>query len=530
MVIRVPDQRKTPGGYAALDDRLLVLDFQAGNPQAFVEIHRRYGGLARHVCQRFLPQQPDVEEAFQETMIRVFQGLYRFNGRYALQPWIARIAKNVSLDILRGHARRPQTDASAPASDELPVPGDQADEIVERLVQRDTVLSVMADLPETHRRALMLREFEGRSHREVAQEMEISPSQAKALIHRAKGSFRRLWLEKVADRGGLMGFAFLPLLWLAQALNGLRRVSDRVGFAAQSAQAAVPEAVTSAVSTTAAPVASSGVGERLVAAGVTLLLAGGVTVGAAKIVSHRADEEPLARAEVTAAPAPVVTDHRIAPPVDENPRVEATSGKHEIEAELPIVLPDPSPAVEPSPAPVVETPPGDTEPSPTPSPDPSPAPAPAWSFELTSSTESVETCSCPPTGELVGSQLDRAQDGFTFSQSIRGGTRDSAGDLTWPFSLLLWGEVRSEAGQVDFRLTLTSGAGNYLYRGSGILAEVSELEDGAAEYRFDGTFERTNGRQPVAGLPSRGFVSATLRVWPDGTIYAGSLALEDVPA
>ena len=202
MVIRVPDQRKTPGGYAALDDRLLVLDFQAGNPQAFVEIHRRYGALARHVCQRFLPQQQDVDEAFQETMIRVFQGLYRFNGRYALQPWIARIAKNVSLDILRGRPGRPQTDDSAPASDELPVPGDEADEIVERLVQRDTVLSVLADLPETHRRALMLRELEGRSHREVAQEMEISTSQAKALIHRAKGSFRRPWLEKVPTAAG----------------------------------------------------------------------------------------------------------------------------------------------------------------------------------------------------------------------------------------------------------------------------------------------------------------------------------------
>jgi RNA polymerase sigma-70 factor, ECF subfamily len=529
MVIRVPDQRKTPGGYAALDDRLLVLDFQAGNPQAFVEIHNRYGALARHVCQRFLPQQQDADEAFQETMIRVFQGLYRFNGRYALQPWIARIAKNVSLDHLRGRARRPQADASAPASDELAMPGDEADEIVERLVQRDTVLSVLSDLPDTHRRALMLREIEGRSHREVAQEMEISPSQAKALIHRAKGSFRRLWLEKVADRGGLMGFAFLPLLWLAQALNGFRRVADRVGFAAQSAQAAVPEAVTSAVSTSAAPVASSGVGERLVAAGMTLLLAGGVTVGAAKIVSHRAEEEPLARAEVTAAPAPVVTDDHIAQPIDENPRVEATSAKHEVRAEPPVDVP-PSPAVDPSQAPVVETPPEDTEPSPTPSPDPSPAPAPAWSFELTSSTASVETCSCSPGGELVGSQFDQAQDGFTFSQNIRGGTRDSEGDLTWPFSLLLWGEVRSEAGQVDFRLTLTSGAGNYLYGGSGILAEVSELEDGAAEYRFDGTFERSNGRQAVAGLPSRGFVSAMLRVWPDGTIYAGSLALEDVPA
>ena len=89
------------GGFAVLDDRVLVLDFQAGNPQAFVEIHNRYSGLAHQVCRRFLPNAQDADEAFQETMIRAFQGLYRFNGRYALAPWIARIAKNVSLDILR---------------------------------------------------------------------------------------------------------------------------------------------------------------------------------------------------------------------------------------------------------------------------------------------------------------------------------------------------------------------------------------------------------------------------------------------
>jgi RNA polymerase sigma-70 factor (ECF subfamily) len=88
---------------------VLVLDFQAGDPEAFVEIHNRYGNLAHQVCRRFLPNAQDAEEAFQETMIRVFRGLYRFNGRYALGPWIARIAKNVSLDILRGRRDAPRT-------------------------------------------------------------------------------------------------------------------------------------------------------------------------------------------------------------------------------------------------------------------------------------------------------------------------------------------------------------------------------------------------------------------------------------
>ena len=535
MVIRVPDQRNTPGGYTALDDRMLVLDFQAGNPQAFVEIHRRYGALARHVCQRFLPTQPDVDEAFQETMIRVFQGLYRFNGRYALQPWIARIAKNVSLDILRGHARRPRTADSAPASDELPMPGDEADEIVERLVQRDTVLAVLADLPETHRRALMMRELEGRSHREVAQEMEITTGQAKALIHRAKGSFRRRWLEKVSDRGGFMAIAFLPLLWAAKFGHGLRRVVDKVGFAAQGAQAAAPEAVTSVSSTvtaTAAP-AATGVAERVVAAGMTILLAGGVTVGAAKIVrsNHQADPRDAGAAvAVVALPttAPAVNKHDVAH-LREHDADARRIQPGKIAAEPPIVAAsgeDPQPATEqpptdPSPGP---------DPSPSPSPEPTPPPAPAFSFEATSSTTSVETCDCPGDGKLAVSQVNASDDGISFSQTIRGGVLDAAGDPTWPFSLLQWGEVGGGQGHIEFRLTLSSAGGDYLYAGNGTLAEATQTDAGGSIYRFEGTFQLLNGSQAVAGVPVRGFASATLGVWVDGSVYSGSLALEDTSA
>src|SRR5829696_1552043 len=101
MATRTTDIKTAVASYAELDDKMLVLDFQAGQPAAFVEIHRRYGALAKHVCRRVLPNPNDADEAFQETMIRVFQGLFRFNGQYALQPWIARIATNVALDQIR---------------------------------------------------------------------------------------------------------------------------------------------------------------------------------------------------------------------------------------------------------------------------------------------------------------------------------------------------------------------------------------------------------------------------------------------
>jgi RNA polymerase sigma factor (sigma-70 family) len=523
MVIRVPGQRNTQDGYAVLDERLLVLDFQAGNPQAFVEIHRRYGGLARHVCSRFLHTHQDADEAFQETMIRVYQGLYRFNGRYALQPWIARIAKNVSLDILRGRARRPQHDDYAPASDELPMPGDEADEIVERLVQRDTVLAVLSDLPETHRRALILRELEGRSHREVAQELEISTSQAKALIHRAKGSFRRRWLEKVADRGGMMGIALLPLVWLAHAAHGLRRFGDRLGQAAQTAQMAAPEAVTSTVSASAAP-AASGVTERLVAAGVTLLLAGGVTVGAAKVVTDRADE-PADRAAVTAPPA-VGSQHRVEPSGEDDPVLFADPrlgdprfGDGETEAEPPIV-------VEPIPSPVAETSPG-PEPSPSPEAEPPPEetpppPAPAWSLSLDSSIALGSFDFQRVSSRIIGNPRRI----FSFSETVEG-LSASEDALVQRVYVVYRGWVRRAEGALDLLVFVDTALGRYRYDATGLLESVSPTEDGAVSYVYTAGYARTDGPIADEAVPVQGTARLAISFWPDGTLYKVGLALQE---
>jgi RNA polymerase sigma-70 factor, ECF subfamily len=523
VVIRVPDQGKTLGGYAALDDRLLVLDFQAGNPQAFVEIHRRYGPLARRVCQRFLPNPHDGDEAFQETMIRVYQGLYRFNGRYAVQPWVARIAKNVSLDILRGRARRPKNDDWAPLAEELPAPNDEAEQIVERLVQHDMVLTVLSDLPETHRRALMMRELDGRSHREIAHEMEVSTAQAKALIHRAKMSFRKRWLEKVAERGGLMGIGLVPLLWLLRIAGGLRRIGDRLGHSAQLAQAAVPEAVSSTVGSAAAPVVSSGMGERVVAAGMTLLLAGGVTVGAAKIVKGGDQEEPRPRA-VAAAPAPTPDTPRVHATTPRVDRSVSDSGRTrdagDLRAEPPIVdKPEPSPVVDPSPS---------VEPSPSPVADPSPEPtvtppppAPEWTMSFGSDLLG-DTSWLSPVNTKVQGTVGKA---VRYSQTVTGSLVGPKRELT-RINLEYWGSAKGNAGNAELRLFLDAPAGSYEYRASASLASVTLAEDGSAVYSFTGSYTLTTG--PVASaaiMPHDGSIRLTLSFWSDGSLFASDLEL-----
>ena len=511
MVIRVSELRSgAKGEYAAQDDRMLVLDFQAGQPEAFVEIHKRYGGLARHVCRRFLPNPDDADEAFQETMIRVFQGLYRFNGRYALQPWIARIATNVSLDSIRARARRPLVDAIEPHEREDPADGPE--QLVERLVERDLVLSVLLDLPETHRRALVLRELEGRSHREIAEDMGMTPAQAKALIHRAKGTFRRGWLIAITEKGGLAGLAFVPLLWLFKLAGAVRRLADRAG---EVGQVAATQAVSVVTASPAVQVTTAQTGERVIAAAVTLLVAGGLTVSAAAL-THRS-QEPR---RVAAAPVPTVAHASPSPQADrviDDPVVKQDRGRHHLLVP-PVIEPTPTPAPSVTPAP---------DPSVTPPPDPSVTPPPvigppAWTLSFGTTVASDGGCDCPETSIISSTVTGTTDTEVEFAQVVRGAAADAGGVASWPLYLQYWGNLSDSSGRIDVAFVLTGDDGTYSYEGMGGLAEVTTSEGGSS-YRFAGMYRLVSGPEhPSESLPTEGELSITLDLWSDGSTLTGS--------
>lgn len=181
---------------ATPDDKEMALAFQRGEKGAYQVIYDQYEERVRRVCRRMLGKPEDAQEAAQETFLRVYTALGKFNGRYQLGAWITRIATNVCLDQIRARSRRP---VEATPIEDLEVEflasgGDSDPEAVSvRRAEGRRVRKVLLGLPPLHRAAIVLRDFEGLSYAEVAVALGMTECQVKALIHRARKGFRRSW-------------------------------------------------------------------------------------------------------------------------------------------------------------------------------------------------------------------------------------------------------------------------------------------------------------------------------------------------
>jgi len=498
------------GTYGDLDDRMLVLDFQAGHEEAFSEIHRRYFGLAKHVCQRILRNAEDADEATQESMLRVYQGLNRFNGRYALQPWVARIATNVSLDVTRARARRPrESDRTiSELHEELHEPSEDPLELVERLLDRERINEVLDLIPEHHRDALVLRELEGRSHKEIGEALGVTPSQAKALIHRAKGSFRRAW-DGGKERRGLAALVpFFTAPFRGRGLLG-RLLQPAQDLAASST--AAPAVTASAVST----------GERVTAAAVAVLVAGTAAVGAVTL-KHSAHE-------ATRAPSPSPSAAVVAPIVPVEPPLRPQTTKSTKVGNAKAKLGIPGVVVSPGPA---ETPAQLETPSPSESPPVTPPPPPPWSLAFKSSVPigswQPELLSAPAVIGTAGHKL-------AFSETVSGPTVTGKGDPEGRLYVEYFGSAEEASGNVTLWIILDTSEGRFRYEATGSLANVTETEAGLVAYTFTGSYSPVEW--PVADdgstlvtedAPHVGTFQLDLRFWGDRTsLYKVGLTLQE---
>ena len=208
-------------------DEQLIRAFQNGSVSAFDELYRLHHRRVRAVARRYLRDDRDVEEAVQDTFIKAYKALPRFNGNFRTGAWLGRIAVNTAIDISRKNIRRPQLALLEDHEGEA-VAG--VDEII--VGSGPDVDAALLRIPAMHARALRLRGLQGASHQEIAAEIGGTPSQAKALLHRARQTFKAAWRE-LGSGAAFMLTAGAVALWMR-----LTRSAAAVGPTAAGVQGA----------------------------------------------------------------------------------------------------------------------------------------------------------------------------------------------------------------------------------------------------------------------------------------------------
>ncbi|HEV2445025.1 MAG TPA: sigma-70 family RNA polymerase sigma factor [Candidatus Sulfopaludibacter sp.] len=189
-----------------LTDAEAVGQARTGNADAFRVLVERHSRSLFRLAFRMTGNQQDAEDVVQESFLRAYKQLGRFDERASFGTWLYRIAANCSLDLVRSRKRRSEHMAPQEANGlEIDDPVAQlpaGDPTPERMALsgevRDRVEQAMKELSPTERTAFVLRHFEGMCMEDVSRVLECQPGAAKHSVFRAVQKLRRA-LEPVVS-------------------------------------------------------------------------------------------------------------------------------------------------------------------------------------------------------------------------------------------------------------------------------------------------------------------------------------------
>ena len=185
-------------------DSAAAEEARKGDQRAFGALVERHSRSVFRLAFRMTGNEQDAEDLVQETFLKAYKQLHRFDGRSAFGTWVYRIAANCSLDLIRARKNRAERQTSASSSETI----DLLDQVAapepspERLARSGQVASLLKpaleQLTDLERTAFVLRHYEGCGIAEIASLLGVETNAAKHSVFRAVQKLRRA-LQPVAE-------------------------------------------------------------------------------------------------------------------------------------------------------------------------------------------------------------------------------------------------------------------------------------------------------------------------------------------
>ncbi len=180
-------------------EALLVADLREGDTTALTSIVEKYGKLAYRLAIQITKNHEDANDVMQETFLKVYESIGSFRKESAFETWLYRIIVNQALNMVKRRERRRESSISD--ADEIDlrfnIPGSSSyvnsphDDVEKKELQK-WVTQAVDSLSAKHRTVVILHEFEGLTHPQIATILNCSEGTVRSRLHYARRKLRDL--------------------------------------------------------------------------------------------------------------------------------------------------------------------------------------------------------------------------------------------------------------------------------------------------------------------------------------------------
>lgn len=182
------------------DEIAWVIQAQQGSDEAFTQLVETYQKPVYNLCYRMLGEPEAAEDAAQETFLRAYQNLHRYDLSRPFGTWILSIAAHYCIDRLRKRKYgifSMDAENEDGAAFELPDPASPDPEVESvKSEERDRLHLLLKNLDATDRAAVIMRYWYDFSEVEIAQALRLTVSAVKSRLHRARRALAGMWQEE----------------------------------------------------------------------------------------------------------------------------------------------------------------------------------------------------------------------------------------------------------------------------------------------------------------------------------------------
>lgn len=196
-------------------EKRLIRLFDRGDATAMDELYAEYADYLTGVCYRYIGNDDDLKDVLQETFIKIFTQIttFTYRGKGSLKAWMTRIVINEALMFIRRSKKLNEVEVKTEPPDSDAPPGgvealpDVADEPPDTEgLDATAIMDMVARLPDGYRVVFNLFAIEGRSHKQIAEKLGITPGTSASQYHKARNMLAKMIREyrKDFDNGAKM--------------------------------------------------------------------------------------------------------------------------------------------------------------------------------------------------------------------------------------------------------------------------------------------------------------------------------------